>query len=53
MGKAHLMCRTSSVRCSLFLTSALLLRSVLKTRIQTLKKGLGEDTYNGVTDCAR
>ncbi|XP_075711805.1 mitochondrial glutamate carrier 2 isoform X2 [Rhinoderma darwinii] len=26
---------------------------VLKTRIQTLKKGLGEDTYNGVVDCAR
>ncbi|XP_063142756.1 mitochondrial glutamate carrier 2 isoform X4 [Rattus norvegicus] len=26
---------------------------VLKTRIQTLKKGLGEDTYRGVTDCAR
>ncbi|XP_041488515.1 mitochondrial glutamate carrier 2 isoform X2 [Microtus oregoni] len=26
---------------------------VLKTRIQTLKKGLGEDTYSGVTDCAR
>ncbi|KAG8509175.1 Mitochondrial glutamate carrier 2, partial [Galemys pyrenaicus] len=26
---------------------------VLKTRIQTLKKGLGEDSYNGVTDCAR
>uniref|UniRef100_A0A8C0IZV4 Mitochondrial glutamate carrier 2 n=1 Tax=Chelonoidis abingdonii TaxID=106734 RepID=A0A8C0IZV4_CHEAB len=26
---------------------------VLKTRIQTLKKGLGEDTYNGITDCAR
>ncbi|KAG8536878.1 hypothetical protein GDO81_025502 [Engystomops pustulosus] len=26
---------------------------VLKTRIQTLKKGLGEDTYNGIMDCAR
>ncbi|KAF5919412.1 hypothetical protein HPG69_009893 [Diceros bicornis minor] len=26
---------------------------VLKTRIQTLKKGLGEDSYNGITDCAR
>ncbi|KAH0617084.1 hypothetical protein JD844_028722 [Phrynosoma platyrhinos] len=26
---------------------------VLKTRIQTLKKGLGEDTYNGIFDCAR
>ncbi|XP_017372362.1 mitochondrial glutamate carrier 2 isoform X2 [Cebus imitator] len=26
---------------------------VLKTRIQTLKKGLGEDTYSGITDCAR
>ncbi|XP_062837261.1 mitochondrial glutamate carrier 2 isoform X3 [Anolis carolinensis] len=26
---------------------------VLKTRIQTLKKGLGEDTYNGIIDCAR
>ncbi|MEE6477994.1 hypothetical protein FKM82_011702, partial [Ascaphus truei] len=26
---------------------------VLKTRIQTLKKGLGEDTYNGILDCAR
>ncbi|XP_034983249.1 mitochondrial glutamate carrier 2 [Zootoca vivipara] len=26
---------------------------VLKTRIQTLKKGLGEDTYNGIVDCAR
>ncbi|KAI5126128.1 mitochondrial glutamate carrier 2 [Manis pentadactyla] len=26
---------------------------VLKTRIQTLKKGLGEDSYGGVTDCAR
>ncbi|XP_056373882.1 mitochondrial glutamate carrier 2 [Hyla sarda] len=25
---------------------------VLKTRIQTLKKGLGEDTYNGIVDCA-
>lgn len=34
----------------LVLTSASL---VLKTRIQTLKKGLGEDTYSGVTDCAR
>uniref|UniRef100_A0A8D0B3U7 Mitochondrial glutamate carrier 2 n=1 Tax=Salvator merianae TaxID=96440 RepID=A0A8D0B3U7_SALMN len=26
---------------------------VLKTRIQTLKKGLGEDTYNGIIDCVR
>ncbi|XP_063303716.1 mitochondrial glutamate carrier 2 [Pelobates fuscus] len=26
---------------------------VLKTRIQTLKKGLGEDVYNGIVDCAR
>ncbi|EGW04930.1 Cat eye syndrome critical region protein 2 [Cricetulus griseus] len=26
---------------------------VLKTRIQTLKKGLGEASYSGVTDCAR
>ncbi|XP_061494568.1 mitochondrial glutamate carrier 2 isoform X2 [Rhineura floridana] len=26
---------------------------VLKTRIQTLKKGLGEDTYNGIIDCTR
>ncbi|XP_020644731.1 mitochondrial glutamate carrier 2 [Pogona vitticeps] len=26
---------------------------VLKTRIQTLKKGLGEDTYSGIIDCAR
>nr|XP_018874037.2 mitochondrial glutamate carrier 2 isoform X1 [Gorilla gorilla gorilla] len=26
---------------------------VLKTRIQTLKKGLGEDIYSGITDCAR
>ncbi|XP_053320672.1 mitochondrial glutamate carrier 2 [Spea bombifrons] len=26
---------------------------VLKTRIQTLKKGIGEETYNGITDCAR
>ncbi|KAM5170891.1 mitochondrial glutamate carrier 2 [Mantella aurantiaca] len=26
---------------------------VLKTRIQTLKKGIGEDTYNGIIDCAR
>ncbi|KAJ7329189.1 hypothetical protein JRQ81_015363, partial [Phrynocephalus forsythii] len=26
---------------------------VLKTRIQTLKKGLGEGTYSGITDCAR
>ncbi|XP_077807038.1 mitochondrial glutamate carrier 2 isoform X1 [Macaca mulatta] len=26
---------------------------VLKTRIQTLKKGLGEDVYSGITDCAR
>ncbi|KAG8438815.1 hypothetical protein GDO86_005127 [Hymenochirus boettgeri] len=26
---------------------------VLKTRIQTLKKGLGEDTYHGIVDCAR
>ncbi|XP_068133367.1 mitochondrial glutamate carrier 2 isoform X2 [Hyperolius riggenbachi] len=26
---------------------------VLKTRIQTLKKGVGEDTYNGIVDCAR
>ncbi|XP_042528077.1 mitochondrial glutamate carrier 2 [Dipodomys spectabilis] len=26
---------------------------VLKTRIQTLKKGVGEETYNGVMDCAR
>ncbi|XP_013011764.1 mitochondrial glutamate carrier 2 isoform X2 [Cavia porcellus] len=26
---------------------------VLKTRIQTLKKGLGEDSYNGIADCAR
>ncbi|CAH2276445.1 mitochondrial glutamate carrier 2 [Pelobates cultripes] len=28
-------------------------RLVLKTRIQTLKKGLGEDVYNGIVDCAR
>ncbi|KYO36628.1 mitochondrial glutamate carrier 2 isoform B [Alligator mississippiensis] len=27
--------------------------AVLKTRIQTLQKGLGEDTYNGIIDCAR
>nr|XP_033808639.1 mitochondrial glutamate carrier 2 isoform X2 [Geotrypetes seraphini]XP_033808640.1 mitochondrial glutamate carrier 2 isoform X2 [Geotrypetes seraphini]XP_033808641.1 mitochondrial glutamate carrier 2 isoform X2 [Geotrypetes seraphini]XP_033808643.1 mitochondrial glutamate carrier 2 isoform X2 [Geotrypetes seraphini]XP_033808644.1 mitochondrial glutamate carrier 2 isoform X2 [Geotrypetes seraphini] len=26
---------------------------VLKTRIQTLKKGINEDTYNGLIDCAR
>ncbi|XP_045694979.1 mitochondrial glutamate carrier 2 [Phyllostomus hastatus] len=26
---------------------------VLKTRIQTLKKGLGEDSYSGIGDCAR
>ncbi|KAM5250390.1 mitochondrial glutamate carrier 2 isoform 5-T11 [Hipposideros larvatus] len=26
---------------------------VLKTRIQTLKKGLGEDSYTGIRDCAR
>ncbi|XP_014447001.1 mitochondrial glutamate carrier 2 isoform X2 [Tupaia chinensis] len=26
---------------------------VLKTRIQTLKKGLGEDVYTGIADCAR
>ncbi|XP_071466382.1 mitochondrial glutamate carrier 2 isoform X2 [Marmota flaviventris] len=26
---------------------------VLKTRIQTLKKGLGEDVYSGIMDCAR
>ncbi|KAL1790294.1 mitochondrial glutamate carrier 2 [Sigmodon hispidus] len=26
---------------------------VLKTRIQTLRKGLGEDIYSGVADCAR
>ncbi|XP_007537502.1 mitochondrial glutamate carrier 2 [Erinaceus europaeus] len=26
---------------------------VLKTRIQTLKKGLGEDSYSGIVDCAR
>ncbi|XP_062970895.1 mitochondrial glutamate carrier 2 [Cynocephalus volans] len=26
---------------------------VLKTRIQTLKKGLGEDVYSGIGDCAR
>ncbi|XP_030070547.1 mitochondrial glutamate carrier 2 [Microcaecilia unicolor] len=26
---------------------------VLKTRIQTLKKGTGEDIYNGLIDCAR
>ncbi|XP_030743086.1 mitochondrial glutamate carrier 2 isoform X2 [Echinops telfairi] len=26
---------------------------VLKTRIQTLKKGLGEEVYSGLTDCAR
>ncbi|XP_005396031.1 PREDICTED: mitochondrial glutamate carrier 2 [Chinchilla lanigera] len=26
---------------------------VLKTRIQTLKKGLGEDSYSGTADCAR
>uniref|UniRef100_M3Z332 Mitochondrial glutamate carrier 2 n=1 Tax=Mustela putorius furo TaxID=9669 RepID=M3Z332_MUSPF len=26
---------------------------VLKTRIQTLRKGLGEDSYSGITDCAR
>ncbi|KAM5174413.1 mitochondrial glutamate carrier 2 isoform 8-T10 [Callospermophilus lateralis] len=29
------------------------LSSVLKTRIQTLKKGLGEDVYSGIMDCAR
>ncbi|XP_004381273.1 mitochondrial glutamate carrier 2 [Trichechus manatus latirostris] len=26
---------------------------VLKTRIQTLKKGLGEEVYSGIIDCAR
>lgn len=26
---------------------------VLKTRIQTLQKGIGEETYNGILDCAR
>lgn len=26
---------------------------VLKTRIQTLRKGLGEDSYSGIRDCAR
>ncbi|XP_029455708.1 mitochondrial glutamate carrier 2 [Rhinatrema bivittatum] len=26
---------------------------VLKTRIQTLEKGVGEDTYTGMIDCAR
>lgn len=26
---------------------------VLKTRIQTLKKGVGEDVYSGTVDCAR
>ncbi|KAM6216223.1 mitochondrial glutamate carrier 2 [Rhynchocyon petersi] len=26
---------------------------VLKTRIQTLKKGVGEEVYSGITDCAR
>ncbi|XP_006862783.1 PREDICTED: mitochondrial glutamate carrier 2 [Chrysochloris asiatica] len=26
---------------------------VLKTRIQTLKKGLGEEAYSGIVDCAR
>ncbi|XP_074122920.1 mitochondrial glutamate carrier 2 isoform X1 [Sminthopsis crassicaudata] len=26
---------------------------VLKTRIQTLKKGVGDEAYNGITDCAR
>lgn len=26
---------------------------VLKTRIQTLQKGLGEDSYSGTADCAR
>ncbi|XP_036913970.1 mitochondrial glutamate carrier 2 [Sturnira hondurensis] len=26
---------------------------VLKTRIQTLKRGLGEDSYSGITDCTR
>uniref|UniRef100_A0A4X2M4T7 Solute carrier family 25 member 18 n=1 Tax=Vombatus ursinus TaxID=29139 RepID=A0A4X2M4T7_VOMUR len=27
--------------------------SVLKTRIQTLKKGVGDEAYNGIIDCAR
>ncbi|XP_043823559.1 mitochondrial glutamate carrier 2 [Dromiciops gliroides] len=26
---------------------------VLKTRIQTLKKGVGDEAYNGIIDCAR
>lgn len=37
-------------RCSLLILTFVL---VLKTRIQTLKKGLGEDSYSGITDCAR
>lgn len=30
-----------------------LLDLVLKTRIQTLQRGLGEDSYSGIADCAR
>lgn len=26
---------------------------VVKTRLQSLKKGANEETYNGVVDCAR
>ncbi|MGH0126024.1 UNVERIFIED_CONTAM: hypothetical protein FKN15_033145 [Acipenser sinensis] len=28
-------------------------RLVIKTRLQTLRKGVGEDTYRGTVDCAR
>lgn len=27
--------------------------SVIKTRLQTLRKGIGEDSYQGLTDCTR
>lgn len=30
-----------------------LFSSVVKTRLQSLKKGANEETYSGVVDCAR
>lgn len=38
---------------SKYLTKFCLCLTVVKTRVQSLKKGVNEETYNGVVDCIR
>lgn len=40
-------------RYSLLMAPRCLSSSVVKTRLQSLKKGANEETYSGVVDCAR